>query len=54
MQGEVYTFHVINKVDINDDKMIHKLSAEFLMAQNPSSMPPSKLELKVEALIILL
>ena len=47
-------FHTIDKVNINNNETIHELSAEFLMAQNPSSMPSSKLKLKVRALIILL
>ena len=47
-------FYAINKVDINNDKIIHKLSAEFLIVQNSSSIPLLKLELKVEALIMLL
>ena len=54
MYEEVYIFYAINKVNINNNETIYKLSAEFFMAQNPSSIPLLKLELKVRASIILL
>ena len=54
MQEEVYTFYTIDKVNINNDETIYKLSIEFLIAQNLFSIPLLKLELKVKASIILL
>ena len=47
-------FYAINKVDINNNKIIYKLSAEFFIIQNSFFMPLLKLKLKVEASIILL
>lgn len=51
--GEVYTYNSIDNVDINEDE-IDYIPQEFLQSQMPSGLPPSKFNLKVGTLIILL
>jgi ATP-dependent DNA helicase PIF1 len=52
MTGESKSYEGIDSVDIREEETM--IPIEFLRAQNPSSLPPAKLKLKVGALIILL
>ena len=52
--NEFFQFHFVNTADANDDAQLHKLFTEFLISLNPSELPSSQLELKIEAPIILL
>ena len=49
----VHTYNSVDNVDINEDKIDH-IPQEFLQSQTPSGLPPSRLNLKVGAHIILL
>ena len=50
---EVHTYDSVNSVDVNKDRTDH-IPQEFLPSQTPSGLPPFRLNLKVEAPIILL
>jgi len=52
MTGEMKIYEAIDSVDTREEGAI--IPIEFLRAQNPSSLPPAKLKLKVGAPIILL
>ena len=51
--GEVHTYDFVDSVDINEDETDH-IPQEFLRSQTPSGLPPSRLNMKVGAPIILL
>ena len=53
LPGEVNTYDSIDSVDINEDETDH-IPQEFLRSLTPSGLPPSRLNLKVGAPIILL
>ena len=53
LPGNVYTYNSVDSVDINEDRTDH-IPQEFLRSQMPSRLPPSRLNLKVGAPIILL
>ena len=53
LPGEVHTYDSVDSVDINEDETDH-IPQEFLRSQILSGLPPSKLNLKVGAPIILL
>ena len=53
LPGEVHTYDSVDSVNINQDETDHILQ-EFLRSQMPSVLPPSRLNLKVGAPIILL
>ena len=52
MPGEIHTYDSIDSV-VNEDETDH-IPQEFLRSLTPSGLPPSRLNLKVGALIILL
>ena len=52
LPGEVHTYDSVDSVDINEDETDH-IPQEFLRSQTPSGLPPSRLNLKVGAPIIL-
>jgi hypothetical protein len=52
MTGEIRIYEAIDSVDTKEEETTTPI--EFLRAQNPSSLPPAKLKLKVGAPIILL
>ncbi len=53
LPGDVHTYDSVDSVDINEDRTDH-IPQEFLRSQTPSGLPPSRLNLKVGAPIILL
>ena len=53
LSGDVYTYDSIDSVDINKDGIDH-IPQEFLQSQTSFGLPPSRLNLKVRAPIILL
>ena len=53
LPGEVHIYDSVDSVDINEDETDH-IPQEFLQSQTPSGLPPSRLNLKVGASIILL
>ena len=53
LPGDVHTYNSVDSVDINQDETDH-IPQEFLRSQTPSGLPPSRLNLKVGAPIILL
>ena len=53
LPGDVHTYDSVDSVDINEDGTDH-IPQEFLRSQTPSGLPPSRLNLKVGAPIILL
>ena len=53
LPGDVHTYDSVDSVDINQDETDH-IPQEFLRSQMPSGLPPSRLNLKVGAPIILL
>ncbi|CEI89617.1 hypothetical protein G6F70_006335 [Rhizopus microsporus] len=54
MPGEKVTLLSTDSADINDADGLHTIPAEYLHSLNPSGLPPSQLELKVGAPIMLL
>jgi ATP-dependent DNA helicase PIF1 len=54
LTGETRVYDTINSISFNTMKEGSKpnISIEFLRAQNPSGLPPARLELKIGALII--
>ena len=53
LPGEVHTYDSVDSDDINENETDH-IPQEFLRSQTPSGLPPSRLNLKVGAPIILL
>ena len=55
LPGDVHTYDSVDSIDINEDRTDH-IPQEFLQSQTvtPSGLPPSRLNLKVGAPIILL
>ena len=53
LPGEIHTYDSIDTVDINEDETDH-IPQEFLQSLTPSGLPPSRLNLKFGAPIILL
>jgi ATP-dependent DNA helicase PIF1 len=54
MPGEKVTLLSTGSADINDADGLHTVPAEYLQSPNPFGLPPSKLELKVGAPVMLL
>ncbi|CEG66755.1 hypothetical protein RMATCC62417_03279 [Rhizopus microsporus] len=54
MPGEKVTLLSTDSADINDADGLHTIPAEYLQSLNPSGLPPSQLELKVGAPVMLL
>jgi ATP-dependent DNA helicase PIF1 len=56
LAGETRVYDTVNSInfDIMEEGSRPNVSIEFLRAQNPSGLPPARLELKIEALIICL
>jgi hypothetical protein len=54
MPGEKVTLLSTDSADINDADGLHTIPTEYLQSLNPSDLPPSQLELKVGAPVMLL
>jgi hypothetical protein len=54
LAGETRVYDTVNSISFNTMKEGSRsnVSIEFLRAQNPSGLPPARLELKIEALVI--
>src|SRR5947209_15553068 len=55
LHGEMHEFYAIDKAYTTDGGILaNQLNPEFLATLNPSSLPPAKLYIKIEAPIMLL
>lgn len=54
LEGELYTYLSIDKVDCNIEAERENNPVEFLNSLSPSGMAPHKLNLKVDAIVMLL
>jgi ATP-dependent DNA helicase PIF1 len=54
MPGEKVTLLSTDSADINDTDGLHTIPVDYLQSLNPSGLPPSQLELKVGAPVMLL
>jgi hypothetical protein len=56
LTGETRVYDTVNFISFNtmEESSRPNVSIEFLRAQNPSGLPPARLELKIEALVICL
>ena len=55
IHGQLHSFYAEDTVDVHDAEAgIDHLPVEYLQSLNPASLPPSHLQLRVGALVILL
>ena len=53
--GETSIYHDVNRVDLNNERdRVYELAREYLQSINIASLPPSILELKIGAPIMLI